>query len=168
MAATVFFSWQSDTPNNIGRNFVRAALEDACAAILGDTSVDEAHRELEVDSDTQGVAGHPPIVETILRKIDAAKIFVADMTFVAKQEDGGVSPNPNVLIEYGWALRALGHPRIICVMNLAFGKPSPESLPFGLRHVRWPYCYELDADATAGCDLRRAGHMCQGFEPEIG
>jgi hypothetical protein len=28
MAATVFFSWQADTPNSVGRNFVRKALED--------------------------------------------------------------------------------------------------------------------------------------------
>jgi hypothetical protein len=38
------------------------------------------HRELTVDSDTQGVAGHPPIVETIFNKIDGACMFVADMT----------------------------------------------------------------------------------------
>lgn len=98
MAATVFFSWQADTPNGIGRNFVRRALEDACADIVGDGAVDEARRGLEVDSDTQGVARQPPIVETILKKIDAAKVFVADMTFVAKRADGGASPNPNVLI----------------------------------------------------------------------
>jgi hypothetical protein len=29
MPATVFFSWQTDTPNDVGRNFVRKALEDA-------------------------------------------------------------------------------------------------------------------------------------------
>lgn len=111
MAATVFFSWQADTPNNLGRNFVRKALEDACARIASDTSIDEAHRDLEVDSDTQGIAGQPPIVETILKKIEASRVFVADMTFVARRPDGGSSPNPNVLIEYGYALRSLTHER---------------------------------------------------------
>jgi hypothetical protein len=148
MAATVFFSWQADTPNGIGRNFVRKALDDACSNIVGNASVDEAYRDLAVDSDTQGVAGQPPIVETILKKIDAAKVFVADMTFVGKRPDGGASPNPNVLIEYGWALKSLTHQRIICVMNTAFGKPSAEALPFDLRHVRWPFCYELDESAA--------------------
>jgi hypothetical protein len=148
MAATVFFSWQADTPNGIGRNFVRRALEDACARIASDASIDEAHRDLAVDSDTQGVAGQPPIVETILKKIEATQVFVADMTFVAKRSDGGGSPNPNVLIEYGYALRSLTHERIICVMNAAYGKPSAEALPFDLRHVRWPRCYELDETAT--------------------
>lgn len=148
MAPTVFFSWQTDTPNDIGRNFVRKALEDACAKLVGDGSVDEAHRNLEVDSDTQGVAGQPPIVETIFKKIDAAKVFVADMTFVAKRSDGRSSPNPNVLIEYGWALRSVTYQRVICVMNTAYGKPSHETLPFDLQHVRWPFCYELDESAT--------------------
>jgi hypothetical protein len=57
MAATVFFSWQADTPNSVGRNFVRKALEDACARIASDATVDEAHRDLEVDSDTQAICG---------------------------------------------------------------------------------------------------------------
>jgi hypothetical protein len=57
MAATVFFSWQADTPTGTGRNFLRKALEDACEAIASDAAVNEAHRELTVDSDTQGVAG---------------------------------------------------------------------------------------------------------------
>jgi hypothetical protein len=148
MAATVFFSWQTDTPNDVGRNFVRKALEDACAKLGGDGSVDEAHRDLEVDSDTQGVAGQPPIVETILKKIDAARVFVADMTFVAHRPDGRPSPNPNVLIEYGWAMKGLTYQRIICVMNTTYGKPSHETLPFDLQHVRWPLTYELHEDAA--------------------
>ncbi len=163
MAATVFFSWQADTPNNLGRNFVRKALEDACARIASDTSIDEAHRDLEVDSDTQGIAGQPPIVETILKKIEASRVFVADMTFVARRPDGGSSPNPNVLIEYGYALRSLTHERIICVMNTAYGKPSAEALPFDLRHLRWPRCYELDETATP--EVRGAQQQSVGSDP---
>jgi hypothetical protein len=56
MGATVFFSWQVDTPTGTGRNFLRKALEDACEVIASDAAVDDAHRELAVDSDTQGVA----------------------------------------------------------------------------------------------------------------
>jgi hypothetical protein len=44
------------------------------------------------------------------------------------------SPNPNVLVELGYALRALGEERVILVMNTAFGKP--EALPFDLRRKR--------------------------------
>jgi hypothetical protein len=75
MAATVFFPRQADTPNNLGRNFERKALEDACTRIASDTSIDKAHRDLEVDSDTQGIAGQPPIVETILKKIEASRVW---------------------------------------------------------------------------------------------
>jgi hypothetical protein len=148
MGATVFFSWQADTPTGIGRNFLRKALEDACAAIASDAAVSDADRDLIVDSDTQGVAGHPPIVETIFKKIDGARVFVADMTLVAKRPDGGASPNPNVLIEYGWALKSLTHQQIICVMNAAYGEPSSEALPFDLRHMRWPFRYELAETVT--------------------
>jgi hypothetical protein len=116
--------------------------------LVDDGSVDEAHRDLEVDSDTQGVAGQPPIVETILKKIDTAKVFVADMTFVAQRSDGRPSPNPNVLIEYGWAMKGLTYQRIICVMNTAYGKPSHETLPFDLQHVRWPLTYEFHEGTT--------------------
>ena len=58
----------------------------------------------------------PPIVETIFKKIDRAAVFVADLTFAGRRPDGAPIPNPNVLIEYGWALKALGHARIISIM----------------------------------------------------
>src|SRR5208282_1709687 len=108
----------------------------------------EALREIGVDSDTQGVAGQPPIVETIFKKIDTASVFVADMTFVGKRIDGRSTPNPNVLIEYGWALKTLGHQRIIAVMNIAYGEPTNDNLPFDLQHVRRPIPYNLSETAT--------------------
>src|SRR5262249_23732468 len=46
-------------------------------------------------------------------------------------------------IEYGWALRGLSYERVICVMNTAYGKPSHDTLPFDLQHVRWPLTYAL-------------------------
>lgn len=148
MTQKVFFSWQADTPPRIGRNFLKDVLDDVCKEIASDVNVDEAMRDVEVDSDTQGVPGQPPIVETIFKKIDAAAVFVPDMTFVAKRDDGRLSPNPNVLIEYGWALKSLTHTRFVSVMNTAFGRPSHETLPFDLRHVRWPICYHLPEDCT--------------------
>jgi Molybdopterin-binding domain of aldehyde dehydrogenase len=50
-------------------------------------------------------------VETIFRKIDKAAAFVPDLTLVSERRDGRPTPNPNVLIEYGWALKSLGHGR---------------------------------------------------------
>ena len=52
-------------------------------------------------------------------------------------------PNPNVMLEYGYALDALGNQRLIGVFNKAFGKP--DDLPFDLRHRRWPIQYRADA-----------------------
>jgi hypothetical protein len=149
MPATIFFSWQLDTPPAIGRNFLHSALEAACRALGRDEGVEDASRdELSVDSDTQSEPGQPPIVETILKKIDAARLFVPDMTYTSQSGDGKRSPNPNVLIEYGWALKEKTHRRIISVMNTAYGKPPEIELPFDLRHVRWPLFYHLPEDAA--------------------
>jgi len=146
---TIFFSWQSDTPTQIGRNFLRSVLEEVCKEVASDADIDEAVRnELSVDSDTQGEAGQPPIAETIFKKIDSAAVIVADMTFTGKRLDERPTPNANVLIEYGWALKSLGHKRVISVMNEAFGEASNDSLPFDLAHVRWPTRFTLNEEAS--------------------
>ncbi len=62
---------------------------------------------------------------------------------------GRLLPNPNVLIEYGWALNVLTHARMVPVMNTAFGVPRVESLPFDMRHLRMPLTYDLKEDAAA-------------------
>lgn len=150
MKTSIFFSWQGDTPSSNGRNFLRKALEKACKEISAESCIDEASRdELVVDSDTQGEAGQPPIAETIFKKIDTAAVFVADMTFTGKRTDGRATPNPNVLIEYGWALKSLGHSRVISVMNDTYGEPSAQTLPFDLAHTRWPTRFTLQEDASA-------------------
>lgn len=143
MAQSIFFSWQADTPDEVGRSFVRSVLKAICKEIAADTSLDEAVRNIKFDSDTQGVAGQPPIADTILKKIDGAALVVSDMTFTGKRLDGRPTPNPNVLIEYGWALRALSYNRVISVMNVAYGAPGAETLPFDLAHLRWPMQYNL-------------------------
>ncbi len=159
MKYSIFFSWQSDTDSAAGRNFIERALERAIRAIGFDTEVEAAVREgLEIDRDTRGVAGWPPIVDTIFKKIDCAAVFVADMTFAGRRPlDNAPIPNPNVLIEYGWALKSLGHARIVAVMNTAYGNPRDEEMPFDMRHLRHPiqYCCAEDADANTRTESRR-------------
>lgn len=104
--------------------------------------------QLEVDKDTRNVPGSPPIFDTIRRKIECAAVFVPDLTFVCRRSDGTLVPNPNVLIEYGYALKSLTHHRIIGVMNKAYGEPSRASLPFDLAHHRFPITYDLPEDAS--------------------
>jgi hypothetical protein len=153
MSHTVFYSWQSDRPPREGRNFIEKALQVAVAKITEDLKVEEAVREgLTVDKDTKNIPGSPPIFQTILDKIDRASVFLADLTICGECCDGGSTPNPNVLIEYGWALKSLGHHRILAVMNQAHGKPDANSLPFDLAQLRFPMTYNLPADAT---DLTR-------------
>jgi len=163
MPSTIFFSWQADTETKVGRNFIERALQRAAARIGGDASVEEAVRDLSVDRDTKDVPGYPPIVDTIFRKIDNAAVFVPDLTFVGDRLDGRRTPNPNVLIEYGWALKSLGHGRIVPVMNIAFGKPTPETMPFNLRHLRNPILYDCPVDA--GDDPRK--QVREGFAREL-
>ena len=148
MPTTVFYSWQLDRPAKTGRNLIERALLRAIASLRDDIELEEPVRaELEVDRDTKGVAGTPPIVDTIFAKIDAASIFVPDLTFAGHRVDGRPTPNPNVLIEYGWALKQHGHGRMVPVMNIAHGKPSSETLPFDMQHLRHPIQYDCPDNA---------------------
>jgi hypothetical protein len=148
-AHTIFFSWQNDTPPKSGRNFIERALTAAKAELIEDLTVEPAIRDAGwiIDRDTRGVSGSPPIVDEIFKKIDKAAAFVADVTFVGKRLDGRPSPNPNVLLEYGWALKSRGYYTIIPVMNSAYGEPSDQTLPFNMKHLRWPITYFLPEDA---------------------
>lgn len=141
--STIFWSWQSDLDPRVTRNLIRDALASA---------IEDLHAELEerheLTSDTQGVPGSPDIVATILEKIDAAAVFVGDVTPVAVSAGGRAVANPNVLIELGYAKRALGLKRVITVWNTAFDGAHVDRLPFDMRGRRAPMAYHLAADAT--------------------
>lgn len=146
MQATVFYSWQSDSDNKVNRNFIQSALETAIKQLKRNEDVLSAMRDdssIELDKDTQGVPGSPPIVDTILKKISQAAVFVPDLTIIGQSSAGRKLPNPNVLIEYGWALNALGNHRIVPVINTAVVKVKPEEMPFDIRHIRYPITYCL-------------------------
>jgi hypothetical protein len=139
---TLFYSWQSDRDGNLCRHFIEKALEQAAELLRAEGIA------LTVDADTRNVPGTPPVTETILKKIDASDIFLADMTFVGATEAGKLTPNPNAMGEYGWALKGLGHERILLAMNTAFGTPG--ELPFDLRHWRFPLQYNAGPGITDG------------------
>ena len=131
MKRTVFYIWQSDLPNSTNRGFIQRALEDAATGIKTDDTLDI---EPVIDRDTAGVPGSPEISKTIFEKIADADVVVADVSIINRQFGGRPSPNPNVLVEVGYALSAIGHERIILVFNTASGKV--EELPFDLRPRR--------------------------------
>lgn len=147
MPQHIFFSWQVDRLSLTGRNLIERALGDAIVALKADADIDPAYRELVIDRDTSGVPGSPPLVETIFAKVDAATAFLSDLTYVASRADGRLMPNPNVLLEHGWALRALTWRRVISVMNIAHGSPEDQPLPFDLQHFRRPILYNCPDDA---------------------
>lgn len=164
MGYTVFFSWQSDRPPREGRNLIEKALEEAAKRIAADSNIDEPLRELSVDKDTKNVPGSPRIFETILSKIEDASVFVADLTFCGNRVGGAPIPNPNVLIEYGYALKVLGENRVLSVMNSAHGEAGRENMPFDLLNRRFPISYHL-CDAASDDEIRDVRkQLCKELE----
>lgn len=133
MDITVFYSWQSDLSGSTNRYFIQEALEKAVEEIHSDEAV--SFKPI-VDRDTYGTPGSPNIASTIFEKIDKSDIFVCDVSII-DQECGPknrATPNPNVLLELGYAIRSRGHKRIILVFNEAYGRL--EDLPFDLKQMR--------------------------------
>ena len=148
--ATIFYSWQSDLPNSIGRTFIERALGGAIKA-LGQSK--ELTLEAAIDRDTKGMPGAPDIGDAILEKIAASAVFVADVSIVTRQAGPQrASPNPNVLLETGYALRCLGPERLILLFNSAVGRV--EELPFDLRGRR-VLTYNVPEDSNDKAPLRQ-------------
>ncbi|MEM9211536.1 MAG: hypothetical protein AAGA63_08610 [Pseudomonadota bacterium] len=154
MSNSIFFAWQSDRDRDVCKHFVRECLEDAVKKLKAEVSVENADRpETKVLQDTQGIPGSPDISKVILQRIEECAVFVPDLTFIADRPVGyGRISNPNVLIEYGFALKAVQNERIVAVMNTAFGAPEEDGrhlLPFDLNHLRRPIEYNLDPGDSA-------------------
>lgn len=141
MRRVVFYSWQSDLPSRGNRGLINDALERAIRSIAAD---DDAALEPVLDRDTANLDGAPDIVHSILAKISAADVFVADVSIV-NAGSSRPSPNPNVLIELGYAAAELGWENVILIQNTAFG--GPDLLPFDLRGRR-VITYSLDAETV--------------------
>lgn len=135
MKKTIFYSWQSDLPNATNRGFISKCLENALTELNEDLLIDAV-----IDRDTKNIVGTPDIASSIFSKIDIANIFIADISFINHTSPGKKCPNPNVLIELGYAAKALGWDKIICVFNTDYGKI--EDLPFDLRFRR-PISYTI-------------------------
>ena len=159
MPSLVFYSWQSDLPNATNRTFILQALEDAAKVLRNDGSLQV---EPVIDRDTAGVPGSPNISETIFGKIDQAKVFVCDISIINQNvrdhiSDARLTPNPNVLLELGYALKTLGDKQIILVLNDAYG--VPELLPFDLRMRRVIRYHMVKEDQNRAPERRRLEGM---------
>jgi len=156
----VFWSWQNDFQPKTNRHFIRQALADAIEGAGDDLNLEDADRP-SLDHDTKGSPGMADITKEILDKISKSVVFVADVTPISKSIDGKAIPNPNVMIELGWAMAKVTPDRMIAVLNTASGC-SPEDLPFDIR-VRRVLRYELHE----GAGKKERVAVRKGLEAEL-
>jgi hypothetical protein len=124
MGKTIFYAWQAQRPPRANRSLIQSALERAIEALQNEEP------DLELEQDARGTVGASEISATILGKIEACSVFVADVTPVGVLANDRPTPNPNVMFELGFAWRELTEARVILVLNERFG--SPEDLPFDI------------------------------------
>jgi len=125
----IFYSWQSDLPGSKTRNFIRECIDEAI-----DLAQESEAIEAVRDEATIGTTGSPNIVTTLFSKIDNCDLFIADLSlcFTENQNKEKKSPNPNVLLELGYAVKTLGWERVICLCNTDYG----DEYPFDVAHNR--------------------------------
>lgn len=122
---TLFYSWQSD--NEVEKKLIWKALRNI------EEYYNSKGRSVNVESDMRGVSGSQDIPNTLFRKIDACDIFLTDINLVnsSLHREDSFSPNPNVLIELGYAAAKLNWDRVILLFNADIYKI--EQLPFDIR-----------------------------------
>jgi hypothetical protein len=134
----IFYSWQSDIDKKINRYFIYEALKKAAQNL-------EQVVNVEIDQSTRDEPGSPDIPDTIFKKIEECSIFIADISFINSKDVQRRTPNPNVLIELGYAIKNHGFEKIILVFNNEFG--DLEKLPFDINHRRpVQYLYNSSID----------------------
>jgi len=125
---SIFYSWQSWSDDATNHHFIQECLEQAIKEIRQDDSL---HLDPVIDRDTKNKPGAVEIANTVFSKITEADVFVADVSLVPHIPEQRPTPNPNVLIELGFALSKLGDGKVVLVHNLATGRF--EDLPFDIR-----------------------------------
>lgn len=126
----LFFSWQSDREE--ASKAISAYLEEITALL----STEEAKI---IIMDTSHLTDYKNIDERVLQSIQEADIFVGDVTPVSQLYLPDTTticklmPNSNVMFEYGYAFRELGHNRAIPCAILSKGQ-STQCLPFDFNH----------------------------------
>ncbi len=122
----LFFSWESDRKGC--RNFISSVINKLPGNVSDIASV-------IVDRDTANVPGSPDIGGTVFEKIQKCDLFIADVTIINEYNSGcRLTPNPNVMIEVGYAISSLGWDRIILLQCEDYG--DIKDLPFDINHRR--------------------------------
>ena len=145
MQFTVFYSWQTDRPEETNKKFLRDVIKEAVAKVSAEGVLVDSPR---FESGMDGVAGTPEVATVMFDRIDECANFIGDVTIVAQipaakeDEQPKFIPNPNVSLELGYAAARIGWGRVICVTNEAFGRRDQQ--PFDVRNRRYPIDYTLD------------------------
>jgi len=125
---TIFYSWQSDSSEETNKRAIRSTLRDSLNKIEEELTIN-----IILDEATRDTVGSIDIPSTIFDKILISDIFVCDVTTINSESKDSKRkvPNPNVLIELGYAIAILGWERIIMVFNKIHGN-FPSDLPFDI------------------------------------
>lgn len=142
MKATIFYSWQSDLEPKTNKFYIEDAIKKSLKIINKDDRI-----VAYIDRDTKNVFGSPEIHNSVFNKINHCKFFVCDVSL-----NDNKTPNPNVLIELGYAIKVLGWSKIICFFNSQSGKI--EDLPFDINHNRiTPYSPDKNGEKAKIADI---------------
>jgi hypothetical protein len=140
----LFYSWQSDIDKDTNLNAIRNSLRLCCTEVENQIP----NLNINLEEATSNLPGSPNIPYSIIEKISNSDIFVCDITTINSECICNVkrTPNPNVLIELGFAISTLGWNRIILLYNTNYGK-FPDDLPFDIdRHRATNYAVSNKAD----------------------
>jgi hypothetical protein len=148
----VFWSWQADTPPNIGRDLIRSAL-DAAVKQADEAApphiVEPTGRDGEPDGlrHDKSELGHLDVGRAILEQIGQSFAFVVDVTPFARAGSPQASPgvNPDVSIELGCALGVLGNERTLLILNEYYARLM--DLPFQIREKERLITFNLPPSA---------------------
>jgi hypothetical protein len=142
MKVSIFYSWQSDLPNNKNRGLISDCIDKTTKQLLKTCSQITA---FELETDSRNESGTPDLAKSIFDKIDTCDIFIADISIINSKTSERLTPNPNVLIELGYAAKVIGWSNIICVYNSEFAKV--EDLPFDIK-FRKPLIYDTSKELS--------------------
>jgi hypothetical protein len=161
MQFTVFYSWQSDLPLETNKGLIRGAIRIASNQLEDEFKETDLH--IIIDEATRDLPGSPHIPSAIFDKIASADAFICDITTINKEviefitnlpSTEGITklqelrtvPNPNVMIELGYAIAHLGWDRIILLFNTYYG--TLEDAPFDIKgHRICDYKFKLISKA---------------------
>jgi hypothetical protein len=157
MSYKVFFAFQMDTEDTFGKGFIQSAIELAIAQFKVEGI------NITLDFGFRGTPGTPLLIDEMLKKSNDSDMVIVDLTYTSAKEwlnaeiidedndskwicipktDRKPSPNPNVLLETGYAWAKKGTYRTLAVMNEAFG--TPDDLPVDLKGFRWGITFNLN------------------------